>query len=64
MAALYPLEPLGLVETVRHAAERSGLPRRTLYHWISQEKLWSYTIDGGVIVVWKADIDKLIELAA
>jgi hypothetical protein len=43
---------------VRTMHIQTGVPMRTLYHWIATGKLWSIEVDG-IILVHVNDIDVL-----
>lgn len=44
--------------TVRQAAARSGVPRRTLYQWIATGRMWSIKV-GTYTMVHADDVDLL-----
>ena len=47
--------------TVRDAHNQTGIPMRTLYHWVATGKLWSIRVGGHdtIIFVHQHDIDLL-----
>lgn len=52
------LEATADLVSVREASNATGIPRRTLYHWIRQGKVVAYQI-GGVLFMHRDDVTAL-----